>query len=171
MLICYKFHVHLSCLYDIFNRNWHFYVLFSLKNTKRLPLEYMLLCRAIVPTLQRQYIDLAKLARCYKKTSILTDKNASGETNICKHTEIRLQIRDSHELYCHVISMYFSFLPKHRVCTYSKQNIPNKQYFCTHYARFMQNNNIFAPDFEGNTPLGNYNQIGRFGLKEKVKGK
>ena len=41
------------------------------------------------------------------------------------------------------------------MCTYNERNIPNKQYFCTHYARFMQNNNIFAPDFEGNTPLGN----------------
>ena len=41
------------------------------------------------------------------------------------------------------------------MCTYNKQNILNKQYFCTHYACFMQNSSIFAPDFEGNTPLGN----------------
>lgn len=41
------------------------------------------------------------------------------------------------------------------MCTYNKQTILNKQYFCTHCACFMQNNGIFAPDFEGNTPLGN----------------
>ena len=57
------------------------------------------------------------------------------------------------------------------MCTHNKRNMSNKQCFCTHYAYFMQNNNVFAPDFEGNTPLGNYNQIGRFGLKEKVNKK
>ena len=46
MLICYKFHVHLSCLHGILNLNWLFYVLFSLKNTKKLPWEYMLLCQS-----------------------------------------------------------------------------------------------------------------------------